>query len=181
MKWNLAAALMLTISVVEMHTAPPADACGVKLTIKSQAPRKAIARTSNPSDVLLLGTPPRRLELDLAAAGHRVEVAPNAAAAKKKSYAVVVVDSSMQDEARSSFSGSAVVVRSGDTVADARSVEKQVGRKPLRADESRPVVAARPTRTPIAAGPGLDPNRRIVSASAPKEPVEEVAPAPQPE
>ncbi|HSS02779.1 MAG TPA: OmpA family protein [Kofleriaceae bacterium] len=150
-----------------MH-APRADACGVKLTVKSSSPRKAVARTSNPSDILLLGNPPRRLEIDLAAAGHRVEVAPNAAAAKKKSYALVITDAKQQDEARSTFTGSTVVVRSGDVVADIRTVEQQVGRKPVRTDEGRTVVAAQARPAPIAAGPA-QPERRVVAASEPKE------------
>ena len=180
MKWNLAA--LLTVLVVEMHAAPPAEACGVKLTVKSSTPRKAVARTSNPSDVLLLGNPPRRLELDLVAAGHRVEVAPTASAAKRKSYAVVIADATLEDEARSSFSGAVVMVRSGDVVADTRSVEQQVARKPVRTEQARTVVAARSNRTPIAAGP-VEP-RRVVAASEPKDapavseptpPVEKVA------
>ena len=168
MKWNLAAALV-TVLVVEIHAAPPADACGVKLTVKSSAPRKAVARTSNPSDVLLLGNPPRRLELDLTAAGHRVEVAPTAASAKRKSYAVVITDAGLQDEARSSFPGAVVIVRSGDVTADTRSVEQQVARRPVRTEEARTVVAARSTRTPIAAGPPQPEPRRIVAASEPKD------------
>jgi outer membrane protein OmpA-like peptidoglycan-associated protein len=178
MKWNLAG--LLTVFVVEMHAAPPADACGVKLTVKSSAPRKAVARTSNPSDVLLLGNPPRRLELDLSAAGHRVEVAPTASAAKRKSYAVVITDSNLQDEARSNFSGAVVLVRSGDVVADMRSVEQQVARRPVRTEEARAVVAARPNRTPIAAGPAQPQPRRLVAASEPKDtqPVSEPTPPP---
>jgi peptidoglycan-associated lipoprotein len=174
MKWKFAAGIL--IFTLDMHAPPPADACGVKLTVKSQTPRKAVARTSNPSDVLLLGDPPRRLERDLAAAGHRVDVAPNAAAAKKKPYAVVIVDSSMQDEARTSFAGSTVIVRSNDVGADMRTVEKQVARKPLRTDEGRTVVAARPVRQPIAAGPAQDPNRRVVAAKEPTETA--IVPAP---
>lgn len=153
MKWKIAAGL-LTLLMVQPAAAPTADACGLKLTVKSQSPRKAVARTSNPSDVLLLGNPPRRLELDLSAAGHRVDVAPNAAAAKKKSYAVVITDADQQADARSTFSGSTVIVRSGDVAADIRTVESQVGRKPLRVAEGRTVVAARPVRTPIASGGG---------------------------
>ena len=173
---------LLAALVVELHAPPPVDACGVKLTVKSSAPRKAVARTSNPSDVLLLGAPPRRLEIDLAAAGHRVEVAPNAAAAKKKSYAVVIVDADKQEEARSNFSGAVVVVRSGDVTADVRSVEKQVGRKPLQTSDERTVVAARPRRTPLETGGAPDPSRRPVAAREPKEaPQPEVAPTPQPE
>jgi peptidoglycan-associated lipoprotein len=178
MKWNVAAGL-LALLAVEMHEAPPADACGVKLTVKSQAPRKAVTRTANPSDVLLLGSPPRRLELDLSAAGHRVDVAPNAAAAKKKNYAVVVADADKQNEARSSFGDAAVVVRSGDVGADMRSVERSVGRKPLRTEEGRTVVAARPSRTPIAAGGG-EMSRRPVSAKE-KEPSESEAGSAPPE
>jgi len=180
MRWKFAAGL-LTVLVVEVHAPPPVDACGVKLTVKSSAPRKAVARTSNPSDVLLLGAPPRRLESDLTAAGHRVDVAPNAAAAKKKPYAVVITDPNLQDEARSNFSGSVVVVRSGDVTADVRSVEKQVGRKPLETDERRTAVAARQRRTPVEVGPTSDPNRRIVAAREPKEAPPETTPTPAPQ
>jgi peptidoglycan-associated lipoprotein len=176
MKWNLAAALV-TVLVVEMHAVRPADACGVKLTVKSSAPRKAVAHTSNPSDVLLLGNPPRRLELDLTAAGHRIEVAPTASAAKRKSYAVVITDGNLQDEARSSFPGAIVVVRSGDVTADMRSVEQQVARRPVRTAEARPVVAAGPpARTPTAAGPTQPEPRVVVNASTPKE----AQPVPEP-
>jgi peptidoglycan-associated lipoprotein len=179
MKWNLAAGLV-TVLVMEMHAAPPVDACGVKLTVKSSGPRKAVAHTSNPSDVLLLGNPPRRLELDLTAAGHRVEVASTASAAKRKSYAVVITDANLQDDARSNFPGAVVIVRSGDVTADTRSVEQQVARRPVRTEEARTVVAARPSRTPIAAGPVQPEPRRIVAASEPKDAQPVTEPAPQP-
>jgi outer membrane protein OmpA-like peptidoglycan-associated protein len=178
MKWNFAAGLVTAIFVA-MHAAPPADACGVKLTVKSSAPRKAVARTSNPSDILLLGNPPRRLESDLSAAGHRVDVSPTASAAKRKPYAVVIADASLTDEARSNFPDAVVIVRSGDVTADMRTVEQQVGRKPVRTEAARSAVAVRPTRTPLAAGPPQDPNRRIVAASEPKE-TPEPTPAPSP-
>ncbi|HEX8109801.1 MAG TPA: OmpA family protein [Kofleriaceae bacterium] len=179
MKWNFAAGLVTAIFVA-MHAAPPADACGVKLTVKSSTPRKAVARTSNPSDILLLGNPPRRLESDLSAAGHRVDVAPTATAVKRKSYAVVITDASLLDEARSSFPDAVVIVRSGDETADMRSVEQQVARKPVRTEAARSAVAARPTRTPVAAGPPQDPNRRIVAASEPKDTPEPAPPPPSP-
>ncbi len=179
MKWTFAAGLVTAIFMA-MHAAPPADACGVKLTVKSSAPRKAVARTSNPSDILLLGNPPRRLESDLSAAGHRVEVAPTAGAAKRKSYAVVITDAGLQAEAQSSFPDAVVIVRSGDVTADTRVVEQQVARKPLRTEAARSVVAARPNRTPIAAGPPQDPNRRIVATSEPKDTPEVAPPAAAP-
>lgn len=169
MNWNIALGV-LTVFVVEVHTAPPVDACGVKLTVKSSSPRKSVARTSNPSDILLVGNPPRRMELDLSAAGHRVEVASSVGAAKRKSYAVVIADGKSQDEARTSFPGAVVVVRSSDLVADIRSVEQQVARKPVRTEESRPVIAAQARPAPVAAGPQQPPGRRVVASSETKEP-----------
>ena len=180
MKWNLAAGLV-TALFVQVHAATPADACGVKLTVKSSAPRKAVARTSNPSDILLLGNPPRRLESDLSAAGHRVEVAPTASAAKRKTYAVVITDASLQDEARTNFQGATVVVRSGDVTADMRSVEQQVARKPVRTEQARTPVATREPRAPIAAGPPQEPERKIVNASPPRDTAPEPTPAAPPE
>ncbi|MEO7733668.1 MAG: OmpA family protein [Kofleriaceae bacterium] len=175
MRWNVAAAL-LTVLVMETHAALPADACGVKLSVKSSAPRKAVIRTSNPSDILLLGNSPRRLELDLTSAGHRVEVAPTTAAAKRKSYAVVIVDGNLQDEARTTYPDAIVVVRSGDVVADLHSVEQSVARRPSAAGQRPAVVAARAARTPSAAGPARS-TRRVVAAGE-LQPVSDPTPPP---
>src|SRR5688572_321137 len=139
MRWSLTG--LLTVFVIEMHAPPPADACGVKLTVKSKNPKKAVSRSSNPSNVLLLGSPPRRLERELTAAGHRVEVAREPTSAKRKSYAVVIADSGMQADARKNFSDAIVIVRSGDVSDDIRSFEKQVTRTPTRTADSRTVVA----------------------------------------
>src|SRR5882757_9143059 len=100
MKWKLAG--VLAVLAFEANV-PPADACGIKLVIKTATPHKAIARSSNPSHLLLLGTPPHRLERELSAAGHDVEVAPNVSGAKRTSYAVVVVDPKEADESRAKF------------------------------------------------------------------------------
>ncbi len=175
-KLNLAA--FLTLFAIDAYSPPPAEACGVKLTIKSGAPRKAVARSSNPSEVLLLGKPPWRLERDLAAAGHRVEVAPTASTAKKKNYAVVITDSSLESEARSNFTESVVMVRSGDVVGDMRSIESQVARKPVAADKGRVVIAAKPVRAPVAAG-GQASAPAVVAAREPQE-VEPTPPPPAP-
>ena len=177
MNWKLAG--LITVFSFGVH-APPADACGVKLTIKSSAARKAAPRSSNPSEVLLLGSPPRRLERDLKAAGHRVDVASSASEAKKKSYAVVITDADKQGEARSTFSNSIVVVRSSDVGNDLRAVEGQVARKPVAAAADRTVVAARPARQPIAAGPARTPDREMVAAAQPREPVAAQPPTPTP-
>src|SRR5688500_7136574 len=98
MKWKFSGlAGILAIALIDMH-APSAEACGVKLTVKPSGPKKAVARSSNPTQVLLLGTHPRRLERELSAAGHSVEVAPTAGAAKRKSYPVVVTDPTHNEE-----------------------------------------------------------------------------------
>jgi outer membrane protein OmpA-like peptidoglycan-associated protein len=183
MKWKLAG--LLAVLVFDTRS-PPADACGIKLVIKTQTPHKAVARSSNPSHMLLLGTPPHRLERELSAAGHDVEVAATVADAKQASYAVVVVDARQADEARAKFPGAVVVVRSGDVTADISAIEGQVARKPVRTDESRPVMAAREARRPIAAGPTA-PSHPLVAAKAPdtaepapvKEPPQTVAVAPK--
>jgi peptidoglycan-associated lipoprotein len=164
MKWYFAG--LLAAFIVDMHAAP-ADACGIKLVIKTQTPRKAVARSSNPSHLLLLGTPPHRLERELSAAGHDVEVAPTIAAAKQSSYTVVIVDAKQADEAREKWPGAIVIVRSGDVIADIGSVENQVARRPVRTGESRPVVAARAARTPVATGP--TPQPRPLAAKEPGE------------
>lgn len=177
MKWNLTGlAGILALAVVEMHAAP-ADACGVKLTVKSPVARRAVARTTRPSHLLLLGTPPRRLERDLSAAGHSVEVASNSSAAKRKSYALIIVGSNDQaTEARAKFGDSIVVVRSGDVTADVRSVEDKVARKVVRAEDPRVAVKAREDRTPTASGPApAATGRRLVDVSPLSEPPPPVA------
>ena len=172
MKWNLAGCLALL--VLDMR-APAADACGIKLVIKTQTPRKTVARSSNPSHLLLLGTPPHRLERELSAAGHDIEVEPTAADAKRGSYTVVIVDAKQADEARAKFAGAVVIVRSGDVDTDIGSIENQVARRPLRTNQSQPVVAARQARAPIAAGP---PQLRPVATKPPE--VTEPPPAKEP-
>ena len=174
MRWNLAGLTsLLALVAIESQTAPPADACGIKLIVKTSTPRKAIARSTNPSHLLLLGTPPHRLERELAAAGHDVEVAKQPTSAKRKQYAVVVVtDGSQAETARTAFPGAVVIVRSGDVANDIASVEGQVARKPVRTgnDDARRVLAARQQRKPIRVGGGTGATapRVVVSAKDPE-------------
>ena len=179
MKWNLAGLGLVAVLSGEFHTVP-ADACGVKLAVKTVRPRKGVARTSRPSQLLLVGTPPRRLERDLSAAGHKVEVEPSLDSAQKQTYAVVIVDSNDQaTAARAKFNDAIVVVRSGDVTADMRSVEDRVARKPLAGGDGngRVVVAARVIRTPVAASERPDARVQV----AVKEPDESPSPASPPE
>lgn len=170
MKWYFAGALAAFL--LDMH-AVPADACGIKLVIKTQTPRKAVARSSNPSHLLLLGTPPHRLERELAAAGHDVEVAPSVASAKLSSYAVVIVDAKQVDEARAKFPEAVVIVRSGDVTADIGAVEARVARRPVRTGDTRAVVAAAGARQPIATGPAQ--TRPVAAGAGEAPPVTEPA------
>lgn len=172
---GLAGALAL---VLALEPSTPADACGVKLTIKPSGPKRAVARSSHPSQVLLLGTHPRKFERDLSSAGHAVEVAPNAGAARRKTYAVVVADNSTADEARASFPSSVVLVRSGDNNADIRTLEASLSRKPVGAD-NRAVVAAERQREPVAAGPEPKDVKTVVASREP-EAAKVEAPKPEP-
>jgi outer membrane protein OmpA-like peptidoglycan-associated protein len=169
MKLTLAS-LFLSTAITMNPT--PADACGVKLTVKSTPPRKAINHTSNPSDILILGDPPSRFKRDLSAEGHRVDIASTPADAKKKTYAVVVTEPGMQQVARLNFTNSLIVVRSGDEDADIISIENSIARRPVNSDQGRAVVAAREARQPIAAGPTTVPDRQLISA----RPVEATTP-----
>ena len=180
MKWNLAGFGLLALLAVDLQPAP-ADACGVKLSVKSSRPRKGVARSSRPSQLLVIGAPPRRLERDLSAAGHSVEVEPAAADAKKDQYAVVIVDSNEQaSEARTKFASAIIVQRSGDVTADLRSVEDRVARRPVRTDEPRVVVAARVVRTPVAASQPQDVRRRVAASQPDDNTVQAPTPVPTP-
>jgi peptidoglycan-associated lipoprotein len=176
MKWTLAA--LLSVLVLDVN-ASSVDACGIKLVIKTSTPRKAVARSSNPSQLLLVGTPPHRLEHELSAAGHSVEVEPNVSDAKRSQYAVVVVDAKQADEARTKFAGAIIVVRSGDVASDVVAIESQVTRRPLRTDESRPVLARSPARRqPVAATTPKIVAAKEPESSPPIEPAVAVQPKP---
>ena len=181
MKSFIGVASLVVLVLVETYT-PPADACGVKLALKVQRPRKTANKSMRPSRLLLVGAPPKRLEHDLQAAGHDVEVVGSTGDAKKTTYEVVIVANNDQaTEARSKFPDATVVVRSGDITADVRSIEGQVGRRPIRADESRPVLAAGPSRSPVAAQGGDDTRKPVAAKEPTGAKVAAKEPTPEPE
>jgi peptidoglycan-associated lipoprotein len=177
----------LTIALTQ---AQPADACGVKLTVK--APKvKRVARSSNPSEVLLVGNAPKRLASQLSDSGHSVAVASSPDQAPKKNYKVVIVDPGMEDQARSQFPGARVVARSGSTRDNLRSVEEGVARRSTRTAAATPTDSSRgraPTdvgprtgrATPVATGGG----ETVAAAAVATEPRRsgggETAPTPTP-
>ena len=153
------------VAAVQLGTSAPSEACGIKLVTKTSTPRKAVVRSSNPSRMLLLGTPPHRLERELSAAGHDVETAPNAASAKRSSYNVVVVDQAHADEA-AKFAGATIIVRSDDVTADLSSIERNVARQPVGAIARNDPKNALEKRQPLAAGP-VQPKHEIVASKDP--------------
>jgi outer membrane protein OmpA-like peptidoglycan-associated protein len=180
MRANLFAAV-LALVVVEVHAAPT-DACGVKLTVNATQQHKNVARSARPSHVLLVGNVPRRMERDLAAAGHDVETAPNTQSAKRDSYAIVVVGSPDEaTQARTKFSEAIVVQRSGDVAVDLNLIETEV-RRPVRAKESRPVIAAGPSRAPVAAAAPTETHKIVATmqptAETPAAAIEQPKPPP---
>jgi outer membrane protein OmpA-like peptidoglycan-associated protein len=167
----------LALLVLEVRGVPTADACGTKLTVKTSAPRHAVARSSNPTKVLLVGSPPRRLARDLSAAGHRVDSAPSADAGKDDNYSVVIVDNNDQAAAaRAKYANAQVIVRSDDVGSDLKTVEARVGRPVLVAARDRKPIAVGPDRTATAAGGTTPEKREVVAAATPAE----TAPAPTP-
>jgi len=158
---SILAGLLATYGLV--MNAPVADACGVKLTIKSAPPRRAAVHTARGTSVLLLGRS-AGLKGDLSKAGNQVEVANDPSSAKRENYGVVVTDPSMADDARERFPRSVVIVRSGNNDADVAKVAQVASHQPVRGETKGTVVAATRTRAPIAAGP--EPSR-VIAAKEP--------------
>lgn len=144
----LVAALGVTVS----YTAPT-EACGVKLTVKSPKVRKKVQRTSYPSHILVLGTPPsKRLTRWLQQAGHTVESTKNSSAAKRKDYAIVIADPEKVGEARSNFPRSRVVTRSGTLSSNVKKIERVLTRAPGKQDSSATMASRRPAKRSRPAG-----------------------------
>lgn len=168
----LVAALAVTIGYTT-----PSDACGVKLTVKSPKVKKRVKRTSYPSHILVLGSPPsRRLSRWLNQAGHTVETTKVASGAKRKDYAIVIADPEKMEEARANFPRSRVVTRSGTLSSNVRKIERVLTRAPGQGDTSS-VVASRPA-TQRSRRPGVSAPDQV--ASKREEPPRRVEAKPEP-
>ncbi|MBA3397303.1 MAG: OmpA family protein [Deltaproteobacteria bacterium] len=128
----------------------PAEACGVKLLLRTGAikPHEGVRRSSNPSRILVIGDPPRKFVRELKEAGHQVDVAESANASKSKDYKLVVTSSAQVADARGKFPNATVVAST--TVSQ---VEANVARERVGYAAARTPVASRADRTPVAAGP----------------------------
>jgi len=150
------AALATVLLVRELR----ADACGVKLNIKAPRVKKQADRSTNPSQILLLGDPPRALSKELSARGHKVEVAASADEARRVKYHAIVADPDHEEEAKTRWPGALVVVRRGNAKADANLVEEQLGASPTRTLVARtPERTSRGERAPIRTGPEREQDR----------------------
>lgn len=149
MKWVLAGLLAAVVS----QAPAPADACGRLLVINSPPPVAKVARSSNPSHLLVLGEAPHRLERELRQAGHDVEVEPQAASARRVDYRVVIVDLRDVDTARKLFPSAIVIGRSGNVQSDLVAIERSLAR-PVVAHANPPPTHVQPKRTPIDFGGG---------------------------
>lgn len=147
----LVLAALAAVLLIKPQTADP---CGVKLNIKAPRVKKQSDRSSNPSQILLLGDPPRALSKELTGRGHKVEVAGSADEARRVKYHAIVADPDREDEAKTRWPGALVVVRRGNAKADANLVDQQLGSSPTRTMVARtPLRTSRDDRTPIRTGP----------------------------
>ncbi len=120
--------------------ASPSEACGIKLTAGSPNVERQ-QRSENPSQILLVGSPPRRLARELSNAGHSVHIAESPAEAQRTNYPVVLADEEHVDEANQRFAGSQVVERQGSRSRDVAQVESSLQRAPV--DSAGRRIAAR--------------------------------------
>jgi peptidoglycan-associated lipoprotein len=179
---------------VAIGYAAPSDACGVKLTVKSPKVNKRVDRTSYPSHILVLGTPPsRRLSRWLNQAGHTVETTKVSSQAQRKDYAIVIADPEKVEEARQNFPRSRVVTRSGTLSSNVRKIEQVLARAPGQGDSSsvaasrpaasrsRPAGVSRPEPARSARKERAQPEPRVAAVDKPREPVDESADEPDDE
>jgi peptidoglycan-associated lipoprotein len=144
-------ALALLLSALAFDTAPrSAEACGVKLTLKSSRPKRpGEASLRSVTHVLMVGSLSKRLQQDVSTKGRDVEVASTIQDGKRSSYDVIVVGNRDEaTEAKQRYPRAAIVVRSGDAVADAQTIDQASRRKTASHGE---LVAYGPTKAePVA-------------------------------
>lgn len=174
---------IIVASLVSVNYSEPVEACGIKLTVKAPRVKKRVKRSANPSNILLVGEPPRNLAVMLSRAGHSVDVAETPADAKRKQYDMVVADPEQTGPARSRFPGTQVVTRTGSPQSNVREVERVLARKtdkPDRGDRTR-VIARRSndenTNREARQGPT---GPRRVSEQPPTRPTPTPTPTPEP-
>ena len=133
--------------------ATPSEACGIKLSVQSPNVQNQTARSANPSRILLIGSPPRRLARNLNNAGHTVDVASDVDSARSGAYRVIVADQEHVVAARQQYPNAQVVPLTGSTSRNVAAVEESLQRDPTDASGRRVARrAGRQDREPIAVG-----------------------------
>ncbi len=139
--WSIAVCLGLGLET-------EADACGLKLTIKSTKINRPVTPSKHPSRVLVLGDSPDALTTALKRAGHNVETAESLDAVRGNDYQVILVsDRGQVQKAQATWGDAEVLAMRSGTTRNLSMLEKALERKP---------IATRTTqeqRTRIASGP----------------------------
>ncbi len=178
---KISSSLLLFVLLAAFTASPKAEACGLKLTVKSAKGQRPVPPSPNPSRVLLVGRQSGSLSRILAQAGHEVEVADEPAAAKGSDYEVVMVGDQHRAAAESRYPDARVVSYASASRSSWRRVELALKRAPVDAKADRTVVAARGNERELVAaaseGPG---NRQLVEAGGDAQPQRAAAPTPAP-
>jgi hypothetical protein len=102
----------IAFSVSLTYMPDTADACGVKLTVRSPKLR-GNKKSMNPSKILIVGKKDAALQKKLRKAGHTVEYASTASGAKSQNYGLVIADKEQLSQSKSSFEGTRVIQKRG--------------------------------------------------------------------
>lgn len=161
----LVASIAFCVSLA--YTPTFAEACGVKLTVRSPKANKS-RRSSNPSKILIVGKRDSDLQKKLRRAGHTVVHASTASKARKAKYGLVIADRSAYKDARDSFSDVQIVARRRSSRSTARRVERALARKSVASKRRRTVVARSNRDRRVVETGGSAGDRRAVTASGRK-------------
>lgn len=134
------ASIAFAVAVATTHTTQTAEACGVKLTVRSPSVTNN-KQSSNPSKILIVGDKDSDLQKSLRQAGHTVEHASTATGAKKSGYQLVIADSDSFDSAVESFQGVQVVKKRGTSRSTAKTVERALARVTVDSSAKKNVIA----------------------------------------
>lgn len=190
MRTAIHTALVLT-SIVGLTLVGPhqtAEACGLKLSVKTSKVKRPVKPSENPSRILILGPAPSKVRSMLSSAGHQVENAKKTQPVRGKDFQLILVaNKTMEAEAQRTWPDAKVMQMRSSPRRNLASVERELRRAPTNRrvrdtpvrtkDQAGDIVAAGPDR-PVAASP-----RAEVKPAKPAEPVkaaEPAKPAPRP-
>jgi peptidoglycan-associated lipoprotein len=130
----------IAFSVSLTYLPDTADACGVKLTVRSPKLRSN-KKSANPSKILVVGEKDKTLVKKLRKAGHTVEEANRVDRAPSKDYGLVIADASNMDSAKSEFDDARVIQKRSTSRSTMRSAERKLARRAIDRSRDRDLVA----------------------------------------